>query len=157
MLKKTKGDLFEKSIKEWTEEDYFMFMSLSETVRKRLPNFSTAGEATKFVLDNYREFQNTNKCNMEKSMTAQYAQYDQRDVLDVLTLMLDRLKKYEPELVDIPPFMIKDPMSLGEHLRLIKETILAIMMRQKQYQPLNPSQTSNPVTIVDDINKSENK
>ncbi len=49
--KKKRGEAFGRSIETWDAKACFKFLDLSETVQKKLPGFSTAGQAKAAVLE----------------------------------------------------------------------------------------------------------
>ena len=153
MKKKSKGGLFEKNINEWTLEDYFLFLSLSETVQKGLPDHKTAGSAKSFVLEHFRQLLASQGATIPaKNNTFHLSDIDPTTMVNRLILLLDVLKHQEAQLRSFPS---ESTPALDTQICLLYEMVFRLAYPEQNSSFV--SHTPSSTLMATNNNNSNNK
>jgi len=133
-MRKNKGDLFEKPINTWDNEDYHLFFALSESIQKQLPGHTTAGSAKNFVLKNFRDFQISRDNAILALGAMQNLGVNAGNLITLagdIGLLTNLLKREYPDLKDTSLNFTNNIISLDEIIRYVRDIIFKILNQQQ--------------------------
>jgi len=133
-MRKNKGNLFEKPINTWDNDDYHLFLGLSESIQKQLPGHTTAGSAKNFVLQNFRNFQVSRDNAILALGAMQNLGVNANNLITLagdIGLLTNLLKREYLDLKDTSLKVTNNTISLDEIIRCVRDIIFKIMNQQQ--------------------------